>query len=203
MWEARDRTRHYLSSKVMCWVALDRAVRLAPRLGADDRVEHWAAQRDAVRRHVLEGGWNSDVRAFTGAIGSDRLDASVLLMPLVGIIEGDDDRMRATLERVEERLASPRGVQRWADEGSGFVLCGFWLAECLALAGERERAEERFAATAEAANDLGLMAEEVTLDTGEPLGNMPQALSHVGLINAAWRLSKPSERNRSRMTHAR
>jgi len=193
MWEARDKARHYLSSKVMTWVALDRAVQLAPRLGVEKRASKWAAARDAVQRTVLEQGWNPDVRAFTGALDSDQLDASVLLMPLVGIIDGDDERMRATVERIEERLASDRGVQRWADEGSGFLLCGFWLAECLALAGERERAEARFAATAACANDLGLMAEEVALKTGEPLGNFPQALSHVGLINAAWRLSQTSK----------
>ncbi len=192
MWEARDKARHYLSSKVMSWVALDRAVKLAPRLGAEDRVAAWAEQRDAVRRAVLEEGWNPDVRAFTGAIGSDRLDASVLLMPLVGIVDGDDERMVATLERIEERLATERGVQRWADEGSAFVLCGFWLAECWAMAGQRERAEGRFNATAGCANDLGLMAEEVALETGEPLGNMPQALSHVGLVNAAWRMTDDS-----------
>ena len=193
MWEARDKERHYLSSKVMCWVALDRAVRMAPRLGADARVPDWTTARDAVRRAVLEDGWNPDVRAFTGALGSDDLDASVLLMPLVGIIGGDDERMRATIERIEEQLASEHGVQRWADEGSSFVLCGFWLAECLALAGDRERAEERFAATAASANDLGLLAEETALGTGEPLGNFPQALSHVGLINAAWRLTESKE----------
>ncbi len=190
MWEARDKARHYLSSKVMSWVALDRAVKLAPQLGADAQVDRWSRERDAVRRAVLEEGWNADVRAFTGAIGSDRLDASVLLMPMVGIIDGDDDRMVATLERVEERLATERGVQRWADEGSAFVLCGFWLSEAWALAGQTERAEDRFSATAACANDLGLMAEEVALDTGEPLGNTPQALSHVGLINAAWRLGR-------------
>ncbi|MGH2384681.1 MAG: glycoside hydrolase family 15 protein, partial [Candidatus Limnocylindria bacterium] len=193
MWEARDRARHYLSSKVMCWVALDRAVRLAPRLGADARISAWAGARDAVRSAVLNYGWNPDVRAFTGAFGSDQLDASVLLMPLVGIIDGSDERMRATVERIQERLGSDSGVQRWADEGSGFVLCGFWLSECLAMMGERGRAEARFAATAACANDLGLMAEEVELDSGELLGNFPQALSHVGLINAAWRLSEVSK----------
>ena len=193
MWEARDKPRHYLSSKVMCWVALDRAVSLAPRLGADARLRTWSKARDAVRKAVLDEGWNADVRAFTGAIGSDQLDASVLLMPLVGIIDGSDERMRATVERIEEKLATDVGVQRWADEGSGFVLCGFWLSECLALLGERERAESRFASTASCANDLGLMAEEVGLASGEPLGNFPQALSHVGLINAAWRLTETSK----------
>ncbi len=197
MWEARDRARHYLSSKVMCWVALDRAVRLAQLLHAQDRVPAWSAARDAIRAAVLDEGWNARVRAFTGALGSDELDASVLLMPLVGIVDGADDRMRATVERIEERLATAIGVQRWADEGSGFLLCGFWLAECLALMGEGDRAQERFAATAACANDLGLMAEEVALDTGEPLGNVPQAFSHVGLINAAYRLSndRPIGRN--------
>ncbi len=195
MWEGRDKARHYLSSKVMCWVALDRAVQLAPALAAHSRVTTWSKARDAVRKAVLHEGWDPDVRAFTGAIGSDQLDASVLLMPLVGIIRGDDERMVATVERIEEQLASERGVQRWADEGSAFVLCGFWLSECLVLAGERERAEQRFNATAASANDLGLMAEEVALDTGEPLGNFPQALSHVGLINAAWRLTESAKGN--------
>nr|MDQ3346311.1 glycoside hydrolase family 15 protein [Chloroflexota bacterium] len=128
MWEARDRARHYLSSKVMCWVALDRAVLLAERLDGAAHVATWTAARDAVQKAVLDKGWNADVRAFTGAFDSDQLDASVLLMPLVGIIPGDDDRMRATVERIEERLATDLGVQRWADEGSGFLLCGFWLA---------------------------------------------------------------------------
>ena len=200
MWEARDRERPYLSSKVMCWVALDRAVRLAPRLGAGHRIATWTSERDAIRGAVLGEGWNAEVGAFTGAFGSDELDASVLLMPLVGVVGGGDPRMRATVDRIEERLASERGVQRWADEGSGFVLCGFWLAECHALAGDTERAERRFAATAAAQNDLGLMAEEVDLQTGAALGNTPQALSHVGLINAAARLAgaappTPSDRD--------
>jgi GH15 family glucan-1,4-alpha-glucosidase len=189
MWEARDEARHYLSGKVMCWVALDRAVKLARHLDAGERAAGWARARDDVRRVVLSEGWNDDVGSFVGALGSDRLDASVLLMPLVGIIDGRDERMVRTVRAVEERLASEHGVQRWADEGSAFVLCGFWLAECLAAAGELDRAEERFSATASAQNDLGLMAEEVSLTSGEALGNMPQALSHVGLINAAWRLS--------------
>jgi GH15 family glucan-1,4-alpha-glucosidase len=193
MWESRDQPRHYLSSKVMCWVALDRAIRLAGRLGAGGRVRSWTEERDRIRDAVLEEGWNSHVRAFTGALGSDRLDASVLLMPLVGLIDGTDERMRSTVERVEAELATEHGVQRWADEGSAFVLCGFWLAECLALGGQMERAEDRFGAAAAAASDLGLMAEEVAIDSGEPLGNFPQALSHVGLINAAWRLHELQE----------
>jgi GH15 family glucan-1,4-alpha-glucosidase len=193
MWESRGEPRHYVSSKVMCWVALDRAIRLAPRLGAGNEVRAWSAERDRIRSAVLEDAWNADMRAFTGALGSDRLDASVLLMPLVGMIDGADERMRSTVERLEQELATDHGVQRWADEGSGFLLCGFWLAECLALGGQTDRAEERFAATAAAANDLGLMAEEAAIDSGEPLGNFPQALSHVGLINAAWRLHELQE----------
>lgn len=189
MWEARDRARHYLSSKVMCWVALDRAIGLADALGADNRVATWARERDRVRRAILNEGWNADVRAYTGAIGSDHLDASVLLMPLVGIIDGGDPRMVATVRSIEEQLATERGVQRWSGEDSGFVLCGFWLSECLALAGDREGARQRFDATAAVANDLGLMPEAADLETAEALGNMPLALSHVGLINAAWRLN--------------
>jgi len=197
MWEARDRTRHYLSSKVMCWVALDRAVKLAAQLGAEVRVGSWTAARDSVRSAILERGWDPKVRAFTGAFDSGQLDASVLLMPLVGFLPATDARVRGTIDRVSERLASDHGVQRWEGEGSGFVLCGFWLSECLALAGDADGAAERFESTAAAANDLGLLAEETDLESGELLGNHPQALSHVGLINSAWRLTQLDQTERS------
>ena len=192
MWEARDRQRHYVSSKVMCWVALDRAVKLAPMLGQEARPETWAVARDEVRAAILERAWSEPSGAYSGAFDSDELDASVLLLPLVGFVSATDDRMRATIDAVEQRLGRNGLVRRWDDDPSGFLLSTYWLVECLALAGEHERAEAWFCSATNHANDLGLLSEVADLDTGELLGNFPQAFSHVGLINAAWRLGQPA-----------
>jgi GH15 family glucan-1,4-alpha-glucosidase len=189
MWESRDIPRHYVSSKVMSWVALDRAVLMADALDATDKVEGWTAERDAVREAVLRDGWNETAGAYSGAFGSDHLDASVLLMPLVGFLPADDDRMLATIHAIDERLGDGGLVRRWAEEPNAFIICSYWLVQCLALAGERQLAEQCFQAVTAHANDLGLLAEMVDLSTGDLLGNTPQAFSHVGLINAAWSLS--------------
>ena len=192
MWEARDAERHYTSSKVMCWVALDRAIDLAPRLGDRADVPRWTAARDAVREAVLTQAWSEEAGAYTGAFGSDHLDASVLMLPLVGFLPATDERMAATIEAVERRLGADGLVRRWSDDRSGFLICTYWLVECLALAGQHERARSWFAAATGYANDLGLLAEEADGATGELLGNMPQAFSHIGLINAAWRIAHPA-----------
>ncbi len=190
MWEARDDQRHYISSKVMCWVALDRACQLADRLGDEADAPRWARVRDDVRGAILDRAWSQQAGAFAGAFGSDDLDASVLLLPLVGFLPATDPRMRATIDAVERRLGTGGLVRRWPDDRSGFLICTYWLVECLALAGEQDRAEQWFRRATSSGNDLGLLAEEVEPDTGELLGNFPQAFSHVGLINAAWRLGQ-------------
>ena len=191
MWEARDAERHYLSSKLMCWVALDRAVELAPRLGDGADVERWKEAREEVRRAILEKGWNDEAGAYTGAFGSKRLDASVLLMPLVGFLPAEDERMNATIRKIEVDLAPDGLVHRWAGDEHGFLLCTYWLVECLARCGRTGDAVELFErTTSSCANDLGLLAEKTDARTGEPWGNFPQAFSHVGLINAAWCLSQ-------------
>jgi GH15 family glucan-1,4-alpha-glucosidase len=190
MWEARDALRQYTSSKVMCWVALDRAIRLAPRLGGGADPERWRAARERVRTAVHDKAWSERAGAYTGAFGSDDLDASVLLLPLVGFLDARDERMWATVMAIERELGDIGLVRRWPDDPMGFLICTFWLAECLALGGELDRAEAWFARAASCANDLGLMAEEADPDRRELLGNFPQAFSHVGLINAAWRLTE-------------
>ena len=192
MWEARDKQRHYTSSKVMCWVALDRAVTLAPLLGAGADAPRWTDCRDKVRAAVLEQAWSDKAGAYAGAFGSDDLDASVLLLPLVDFLPADDERMRATIEAVASRLGTKGLVRRWPDDRSGFLISTYWLVECLALAGEHDRAHELFRRATGYANDIGLLAEEADPETGELLGNYPQAFSHVGLINAAWRLGQAS-----------
>ena len=196
MWEARDQQRQYVSSKVMCWVALDRAIRLAPLLGDGVHVDRWEEARERVRAAVLTKGWSERAGAYTGAFGSDDLDASVLLLPLVGFLGADDERMWATIEAIERDLGDVGLVRRWPDDPMGFLICTYWLVECLAMGGEVARAEEWFHRATSYANDLGLLAEEADPDRKELLGNYPQAFSHVGLINAAWRLTQTADQTK-------
>ncbi|CCH17409.1 glycoside hydrolase family 15 protein [Micromonospora lupini] len=189
MWEERGIQRHHVSSKVQCWVALDRAVRFGERLGEPSDVARWAAARDEVRAAVLDRGWSDRLGAYTGSFESEELDASVLIMPLVGFLPADDPRMRSTTLAVEGQLSHDGLLRRWDGDPAGFVICSFWLVCCLALAGERDRAHELFEALAGRLNDLGLFAEQIDPSTGEQLGNFPQAFSHIGLINAAGVLS--------------
>ncbi|MBA3627361.1 MAG: glycoside hydrolase family 15 protein [Chloroflexi bacterium] len=195
MWEARDRERQYTSSKVMCWVALDRAVKLATRLGDDVDTGRWEQERDDIHATVLREAWSETAGAYAGAFGSDELDASVLLMPLVGFLPATDPRMAATIRRVDEGLSQGPLIRRWKDEQNGFLICSYWLVECLALMGDEPRARQRFDALNASANDLGLMAEMFDPTTDQLMGNFPQAFSHVGLINAAWRLTELAREN--------
>ncbi|MBA3281500.1 MAG: glycoside hydrolase family 15 protein [Acidimicrobiia bacterium] len=190
MWEARDQQRQYVSSKVLCWVALDRAIILAPALGAKADPARWRRARQRVRDAVLSKAWSETAGAYAGAFDSDELDASVLLLPLVGFLAADDPRMWATIEAIERELGDVGLVRRWPEDPMGFLICTYWLSECLALGGELERAEAWFERATSYANDLGLLAEEADPDRMELLGNFPQAFSHVGLINAAWRLTQ-------------
>jgi GH15 family glucan-1,4-alpha-glucosidase len=193
IWEVRGGAGHFLYSKLMNWVALDRATRLASRLRADEaRVERWIDHRDQIRDAILREGWSDDAGAFTQAFGRDDLDASALMMAIVGFLSASDPRMRATIEAIAARLTDDHGfVFRYLNadgligtEGT-FGICTFWLAECLALVGEKERAKALFERAAGCANDLGLLAEEMSPLTQEPLGNFPQAFTHIGLIHAA------------------
>ena len=190
MWEARDHPRQYVSSKVMCWVALDRAIVMADRLGAAADPDRWAAAREEIRASVLEQAWSSTAGAYAGSFASDDLDASVLLLPVVGFLPATDERMWATIEAIERELGRGGLVRRWPDDPSGFLICTFWLVECLALGGAVDRAERWFHSALGHANDLGLFSEEADVDDGTLLGNFPQTFSHVGLVNAAWRLTQ-------------
>jgi alpha,alpha-trehalase len=200
IWEVRGDPQHFLYSKVMCWVALDRAIALAPLLGADDRVDAWKHAREEIVDAVLEQGWNADAGAFTQCFGSTALDASNLMLPIVGFLPADDPRMLATIDAIAEGLTDERGlvyryrteegVDGLAGEEGTFLLCTFWLAQALALAGQVERARAVFERAASFVTDLGLLAEEVDPGTGELLGNYPQAFSHIGLVNAAWAIDQ-------------
>jgi alpha,alpha-trehalase len=197
IWEVRSEPRHFVYSKLMCWVALDRAIKLAEHLPAGDRVGRWEATRDEIAGAILHEGWSETAGAFTQSFGSDELDASVLMLPIVGFLPADDPRVLATIDAIEERLTDDRGLvyrYRAADglegEEGTFLLCTFWLAHALAQAGRPARAREVFDRAAAFVNDVGLLAEEIDSHTGELLGNFPQAFSHIGLINAAWAISR-------------
>ena len=197
----RGEPRDFLYSKLMCWVALDRAIALARHLGAEDRVTDWAAARDEIRTAILDRGWNERARAFTQAFGSEDLDASNLMLAITGFLPGDDPRMKATIDATAQRLTDKRGlVYRYlthdglAGEEGTFLLCTFWLAQAQALAGEVEAATATFERAVAAINDVGLLAEEVDPRSGEMIGNFPQAFSHIGLINAAWAITQAQQR---------
>jgi alpha,alpha-trehalase len=202
IWEMRGEPRHHLSSKVLCWVALDRAVKLAPSLGSHAvNATAWARERDAIRAAILERGWSEARQAHAQSFESDDLDGAALLMPIYGFLPADDPRMRATIEAIARDLTEDGLVLRYrAEEGLNadgltgeegtFVICSFWLVSCLAMAGEVERAEALFTQLANYANDLGLLGEEIDTANGEQLGNFPQAYSHIGLITAAYAIDK-------------
>ncbi|MGZ8688093.1 MAG: glycoside hydrolase family 15 protein [Gaiellaceae bacterium] len=205
MWEMRGDPRHHLSSKVLCWTALDRAVKLAPALDEHAKADEWATERDRIREAILSRGWSDAKQAYAQSFDSDDLDAAQLLMPLVGFLPATDERMRSTIDAIAEELTQDGLVLRYLnDEGLNadgltgeegtFTICSFWLVSALAKAGELERAEALFDQLAGYANDLGLLAEEIDVATGEQLGNFPQAFSHIGLITAAWEIDKARAR---------
>jgi alpha,alpha-trehalase len=201
IWEMRGEPRHFLHSKLMCWVALDRGIRMAALLGAQDRVDRWTEEREAVREAILDRGWSEEVGAFTQSFGDDALDASSLVIPIVGFLPADDERVLATIAATAERLTDAHGlVYRYrTDDGmegeeGAFLLCTFWLAEALALAGDVAAARQTFECAVRFVNDVGLLSEEVDPETEELIGNFPQAFSHVGLVNAAWAISQAGAR---------
>ena len=201
IWEIRGEPRDFVYSKLMCWVALDRAIALAPQLGAGDRAQGWAAARDEIRAVILSRGWSEKAGAFTQTFGGDDLDASNLMLAITGFLPGDDPRMKATIDATAARLTDKRGlVYRYlahdglAGEEGTFLLCTFWLAQAQALAGELGPATATFERAVAAINDVGLLAEEVDPGSGEMIGNFPQAFSHIGLINAAWAITQAQQR---------
>ncbi|MCU1450757.1 MAG: glycoside hydrolase family 15 protein [Acidimicrobiales bacterium] len=201
IWEVRGEPRDFLYSKLMCWVAVDRGIQLADRLAAEDRVDGWKTTREEIADAILTKGWSDSANAFTQSFGSEDLDASNLMMPIVGFIPADDPRMLATIDATAEKLTDERGlVYRYlahdgleGEEGT-FLLCTFWLAHAQALAGQLDAARTTFRTAIAFCNDLGLLAEEVDPNSGELLGNFPQAFSHIGLVNAAWAISELERR---------
>ena len=200
-WEERQPPRHHVHSKVMCWVALDRAIKIGRMIGeaasaaAEKKFEHWQTIADKIRAEVAERGWNEKVGAYTVAYDDDFLDAAVLLMGLHGMVEPTDERYMATVDLVEERLRLGPIVYRYRfDDGlpgfeGGFFLCACWLVEALHQVGRAEEAESLFEEILSKLSPTGLLAEQYDPATRRQLGNVPQAYSHLFIINAALRLT--------------
>jgi len=199
IWEVRSERRHFLYSRLMCWVAVDRGVRLAVKRSLPAPLERWRAVRDEIYRDVWENFWDPREEAFVGHRGSTRLDAACLLMPLVRFVSPTDPRWLSTLRAVERRLVEDVLVRRYeivgrevdglaGTEGT-FSLCSFWYVECLARSGDLQKARFLFEKMLGYANHLGLYSEELG-PSGEHLGNFPQALTHLALISAAYDLDR-------------
>jgi GH15 family glucan-1,4-alpha-glucosidase len=202
IWEVRGPRRHFTHSKIMAWVAFDRAVKTTERHGRDGAAERWRAARDEIRDDVLRSGYDADRGHFVQYYGSDRLDASLLLIPLVGFLPAKDPRMVGTVDAIQRELMRDGFVERYrADEenvevdglppGEGvFLPCSFWLVAVLAQQGRREEAVELFERLLSLRNDLGLLSEEYDPDAKRLVGNFPQAFTHLTLVETAFTLQR-------------
>jgi GH15 family glucan-1,4-alpha-glucosidase len=190
--------RHYVFSKVMSWVAMDRGVRMAEELSLEGNTAEWRVQRDALHAEILEHGWSERHQSFTQAYDDDALDAAALAIPMVRFLPWNHPRVQSTVLAVARELTSADGElvyrYRHADglegEEGAFSICTFWLAQALTMIGERERAERVFRRMLRHANHVGLYSEEIDPQSGAFLGNFPQAFTHIALINCAAALSR-------------
>jgi GH15 family glucan-1,4-alpha-glucosidase len=198
IWERRGRPKHYVFSKVMTWVAFDRAIKSAETFGFKAPLLHWRTLRDAIHRDVCNKGFDAEQNAFVESYGSKLLDASVLLLPAVGFLPADDPRIRGTIAAAEQCLMrdgfvlrhDPREVPAGQPPLEGaFLACTLWLADAYVLSGDLDRAQELFDRVVGVANDVGLLAEEYDSVARRQTGNFPQALTHIALVNTAHNLS--------------
>ena len=198
IWETRGGKQHFVFSKVMCWVAMDRAIKAATDLKLPGDIEAWEKVRDEICNDVMSKGYSQERQAFVQSYGSDNLDAANLMLPLVGFIPATDPMMRSTIKATQKELTNKQGfVYRYrkfddglnGSEGS-FIICTFWLADNLIHLGQIDEARVLLNSLLNCANDLGLLSEQYDSATGNMLGNFPQAFSHLALINTAVQLQK-------------
>ncbi|MDN5865010.1 MAG: glycoside hydrolase family 15 protein [Gammaproteobacteria bacterium] len=197
IWEGRGPERHFTLSKVMIWLAFDRAVKAVENFGLEGDVERWKGLRQKVHDEVCAKGFDKPQNAFVQYYGGRDLDAALLLMPLVGFLPADDSRIEGTVKAIRENLVYEGFVYRYRTQGAeggapasegAFIICGFWLVDVLILQGKREEALELFGRLLSIRNDVGLLSEEYDPDERLLVGNLPQAFSHVGLINSIHNL---------------
>jgi GH15 family glucan-1,4-alpha-glucosidase len=195
IWETRKAPQHFVHSKVMCWAALDRGIRLAKESARKAPTGRWTKVRDQIRRAIESQGYDRRRGVFRRAFGTRQLDGALLLIPSVGFVAYDDERMIRTADAVRTELDHQGLLRRYRETSKGklregaFLSCSFWLAECLAYQGRMDDAREVFGQANSTANDLGLFAEEFDPASGEMLGNFPQGLTHLSHIAAAVALS--------------
>jgi alpha,alpha-trehalase len=191
IWEYRGKPLLHTFSRAMCWAAVYHGAAVADRLGEAELAETWRIEAERMSEQILERGYSEKKGMFTQSFGCENPDAANLLLPSIGLIEPTDPRFLATLDRYRELLVRERGVMRYVHEddfgtpSSTFTICSFWWIEALALSGQLEEAVEMFGKVSSHANPLGLFSEDIDSESGELLGNFPQAYTHVGLINAA------------------
>ncbi len=210
IWEVRGGPQHFVYSKVMAWVAFDRAIKTVEEFGLPGPVERWRKLRDAVHAEVCAKGWNETIGAFTQSYESDKLDASVLLVPLTGFLAPDDPRIRRTVEAVERTLMKDGFIQRYLTEGSdglkggegAFIACSFWFVDNLVLIGRHDDARAMFERLISIKTDLGLLSEEYDVGNRRLIGNFPQAFSHIALINSAFNLGRTNAPVEERSGHS-
>jgi len=199
LWEVRGPRRHFTHSKVMAWVAVDRAIKAVEQFGEDGPVDQWRHLRKQICDEIWRQGFDQELNSFVWYYGSKEADASLLMLPLVGFVDANDPAMLGTVRLIQERLMRDGFVQRYPTNpevdglpgGEGaFLLCTFWLADNLALQGRRNEARDIFERLLDCRNDLGLLAEEYSPEQKRLLGNFPQAFSHIGLINTARNLAE-------------
>jgi GH15 family glucan-1,4-alpha-glucosidase len=209
LWEVRGPPRHFVHSKVLAWVALDRAISVVESYGREGPVDRWRALRAQIHDEVCTKGYDPKRETFTQSYGSQEIDAATLLIPLVGFLKPDDPRMKGTVRAIERDLVVDGFVMRYSHTsqdtdglpgGEGaFYACGFWLADNYVLQGRRKDAKAVFERLIGTANDVGLLSEEYDLSAKRMVGNFPQAFSHVGLVNTAFNLgdeAKPADQRR-------
>lgn len=206
IWEVRRAPQHFLYSKLMCWVALDRAIRLAeerPELSSSN-LTRWRQTRGEIRHAILTEGYDAGLGVFTQTFGTPTLDASALTIPLTGILPPTDPRVRSTVARIQERLTAHGLVYRYrmddglAGDEATFTLCSFWLVDNLALGGRVEEARMAFERIVSFASDVGLLAEEIEPASGELLGNYPQGFTHLALIRSALTIAAAEGQDRGK-----
>jgi GH15 family glucan-1,4-alpha-glucosidase len=202
IWEVRGPRRHFTHSKVMAWVAFDRGIKTIERFGRDGPLDRWKAARKAIKDEVLREGYNAERGAFMQYFGSDRLDASCLLIPLVGFLPATDERVVGTVRAIEQDLVRGGFVERYRADaenadvdglppGEGaFLPCSFWLSAVLAQQGRHDEAVELYERLLALRNDVGLISEEYDLERGRLVGNFPQAFTHIGIVETAFTLSR-------------
>ncbi len=191
IWEVRGEPQHYVHSKLMCWVAVDRGIKIA-KFKDSEASCNWEETKKEIETAILEKGFNKQLNSFVQSFGSDAIDATTLLIPRMGLLPYDDPRVQGTIEAVMQNLMAKKGlVYRYknedglpGDEGC-FVLCSFWLVDSLALSGRLDEATNIFVNVLQLMSPLGILAEEIDPETGKLLGNFPQAFSHIGLVNSA------------------